>query len=137
MLIRHIDVSQAFEAANRIRSMRPRVNAENMPATFSLHVEDEHEKNAQGVKIELKDVVFKYPTRDAPVLKNLSMTVGKAKIVCYIGADIHQIESGQFAAIVGPSGIVATYNSSIRQFTDLYRRLWKNKHYLITREVWQ
>ena len=41
-----------------------------------------------GAKVEFKDVVFKYPTRDAPIYRNLNISV----------------ESGQFIAFVGPSG---------------------------------
>ncbi|EAQ93388.1 hypothetical protein CHGG_01623 [Chaetomium globosum CBS 148.51] len=41
-----------------------------------------------GVKIELKDVHFKYPTRDVSIFKGLNIT----------------IEKGQFAALVGASG---------------------------------
>lgn len=41
-----------------------------------------------GMKIELRDVGFKYPSREAPVFKGLNLT----------------IEKGQFAALVGASG---------------------------------
>lgn len=41
-----------------------------------------------GVKIELRDISFKYPTRDVSVFKHLNITV----------------EKGQFAALVGASG---------------------------------
>jgi ABC-type bacteriocin/lantibiotic exporter with double-glycine peptidase domain len=41
-----------------------------------------------GVKIELKDLWFKYPTRDTPIFTGLNI----------------QIEKGQFAALVGSSG---------------------------------
>ncbi|PSR99397.1 P-loop containing nucleoside triphosphate hydrolase protein [Coniella lustricola] len=42
----------------------------------------------QGVRIELKNVGFKYPSRDISIFKDLSITV----------------EKGQFAALVGASG---------------------------------
>ncbi|KAL1843116.1 hypothetical protein VTJ49DRAFT_3063 [Mycothermus thermophilus] len=41
-----------------------------------------------GVGIQFQDVWFRYPTRDVPVLRGLSL----------------EIKTGQFAAIVGPSG---------------------------------
>lgn len=34
-----------------------------------------NEKGSQGIKIELRNVWFKYPTRDAPVLKGVNITV--------------------------------------------------------------
>jgi ABC-type bacteriocin/lantibiotic exporter with double-glycine peptidase domain len=40
---------------------------------------DEDEKEIHGPKIELKDVWFQYPTRDAPVLCGVNMTVGPPK----------------------------------------------------------
>ena len=71
------DVSQAFAAANRIRAMRPRENGENRSAPFDLHSLEAGEKDPQGAKIELQNVVFKYPTRDVPVLEGLNMTVSR------------------------------------------------------------
>lgn len=41
-----------------------------------------------GIAIELRDVCLRYPARETPALKGLSMT----------------IEEGQFAALVGASG---------------------------------
>ncbi|PMD36741.1 ABC transporter-like protein [Hyaloscypha variabilis F] len=82
------NIAQASAAANRIRSMRPRQEAENKGVALDLDSLDDEEKGAQGVRIELKNVWFRYPTRDVPVLNGLDMT----------------IEKGQFAAIVGPSG---------------------------------
>ncbi|KAK7182630.1 ABC transporter [Paraphaeosphaeria sporulosa] len=81
------NIAQAISAAERIRGMRP--EHDRHPNAFSieesgqwtlpgLHFEDE--KSMKGPKIELKNIWFKYPTRDVP------------------------IEKGQFAAIVGPSG---------------------------------
>ncbi|EDN97072.1 hypothetical protein SS1G_02000 [Sclerotinia sclerotiorum 1980 UF-70] len=81
------NVAQAFAAANRIRGMRPEGKKEHDSVLYDFAEADE-EKNSRGVKIELRNISFKYPTRDVPVLNGLSMT----------------IEKGQFAAIVGPSG---------------------------------
>jgi ABC-type multidrug transport system fused ATPase/permease subunit len=81
------NIAQAASALKRIRSMRALEDVNTTPST-PLTIEDD-EKGIQGPKIELRDVWFKYPTRDIPVLRGLNMTV----------------EKGQFAAIVGPSGI--------------------------------
>ncbi|TVY37341.1 ABC transporter [Lachnellula subtilissima] len=81
-------IAQAAAAANRIRGMRPRGDAERELSSIDFSEQDQDEKGARGVKIELKNIWFQYPTRDVPVLTGVSMT----------------IEKGQFAAIVGPSG---------------------------------
>lgn len=82
------NVAQAFAAANRIRGMRPEAKKEPESVLYDFANADDGEKGSRGIKIELKKVSFKYPTRDVPVLNGLDMTV----------------EKGQFAAIVGPSG---------------------------------
>ena len=69
------DVAQATAAANRIWNMRPQDKARSRPLPLNLDDVEENEKGDQGVKIELKNVCFKYPTRDVPVLNDLSMTV--------------------------------------------------------------
>ncbi|GAW26831.1 putative ABC transporter [Rosellinia necatrix] len=78
------NIAQAAAAANRIQAMRvpDRVDGPGImlnPDTIS---------DDRGVSIDLRDVWFRYPTRDVPVLNGLNMTIAK----------------GQFAAIVGPSG---------------------------------
>jgi ABC-type multidrug transport system fused ATPase/permease subunit len=56
--------------------MRPLpVQAESTSIPLDLGDSTENEKGPQGVKIELKNVWFKYPTRDVPVLNGLNMTV--------------------------------------------------------------
>jgi ATP-binding cassette subfamily B (MDR/TAP) protein 1 len=55
--------------------MRPRQEAENKGVALDLDSLDDEEKGAQGVRIELKNVWFRYPTRDVPVLNGLDMTV--------------------------------------------------------------
>ncbi|OCL14368.1 ABC transporter-like protein [Glonium stellatum] len=79
------NIAQASAAANRIQSMRIKDNADSQSIPLNL---GDPEKDDIGVRIELQNVWFKYPTRDVPVLTGLDMT----------------IEKGQFAAIVGPSG---------------------------------
>ncbi|KAL5321036.1 hypothetical protein ACEPPN_011846 [Leptodophora sp. 'Broadleaf-Isolate-01'] len=81
------NIAQASASANRIRGMRPTDKFEATGRELDFPA-SEDEKDNRGVKIELKDVWFRYPTRDVPVLTGLDMT----------------IEAGQFAAIVGPSG---------------------------------
>jgi ABC-type multidrug transport system fused ATPase/permease subunit len=57
-----------------------------------------------GMKIELRNVGFKYPSRDKPVFKNLNLT----------------IENGQFAALVGASGCGKTsIISLLERFYDI------------------
>ncbi|KAF2281083.1 ABC transporter-like protein [Westerdykella ornata] len=79
------NIAQASSAIRRIRNLR--IHEDTSSSSNPLPIE-EGEKGIQGPKIELRNVWFKYPTRDVPVLRGLNMT----------------IERGQFAAIVGPSG---------------------------------
>lgn len=79
------NIAQAAAAANRIQEMRVPDRTGTPGITLNLN---KFGKNDRGVKIELRDVWFRYPTRDVPVLNGLTMA----------------IEKGQFAAIVGPSG---------------------------------
>ncbi|CZT49832.1 related to multidrug resistance protein [Rhynchosporium secalis] len=82
------NIAQASASANRIRGMRPTDLFEVTGKELDFSATEDEEKEQRGLKIELKDVWFRYPTRDVPVLTGLDMT----------------IEAGQFAAIVGPSG---------------------------------
>ncbi|KAI1749736.1 ABC transporter-like protein [Xylaria castorea] len=79
------NIAQAAAAANRIQAMRSpdRTGGAGAPLDLSTISDDD-----RGATIELRDVWFRYPTRDVPILNGLNMT----------------IEKGQFAAIVGPSG---------------------------------
>ncbi|KAI0397009.1 ABC transporter-like protein [Xylariaceae sp. FL0594] len=82
------NIAQAAAAANRIQSMRMHDHQSDVPGAMLESTAELGEDNERGVRIELRDVWFKYPTRDVPVLSGLNIT----------------IEKGQFAAIVGPSG---------------------------------
>lgn len=62
-------MAQATAAANRILSFRIR---EEAIRTGTLELPD----TTGGVKIELKDVYFKYPTRDIPIFAGINLTVG-------------------------------------------------------------
>ncbi len=76
------NAAQAMEAVNRITKMRESRLKDD-------HSNEESIPNAQGgVKIELRNLKFKYPTRDTPVFNGLNLS----------------IEKGQFAALVGASG---------------------------------
>ena len=71
------DIAQAMAAAKRIRNMRPQEDGETFSSLIDMEdIEvDEKESGGRGVKIELKNVSFKYPTRDVPVLNGINMTV--------------------------------------------------------------
>ncbi|XXG99724.1 hypothetical protein Hte_006065 [Hypoxylon texense] len=101
------NIAQATAAANRIQAMRSKSNANEQGIILDARDVDE---DIQGIKIELRDVWFRYPTRDVPVLNGLSMT----------------IEKGQFAAIVGPSGCGKT------SVISLLERFYKVKSGSIT-----
>jgi ATP-binding cassette subfamily B (MDR/TAP) protein 1 len=70
-----IDLTEAFAAAKRIRNMRPRALAETGAVQLDLNSPEGDEKGPQGVKIELQNIFFKYPSRNIPVLNGLNMTV--------------------------------------------------------------
>ncbi|KAK8062991.1 ABC multidrug transporter, partial [Apiospora hydei] len=94
-------IAQANVAANRIQAMRVKENDDESGMT--LH-QDHLEDKAEGVRLKLQNVWFRYPTRDVPVLCGLDMT----------------IEKGQFAAIVGPSGCGKTsVISLLERFYDV------------------
>ena len=80
------NIAQATAAANRIMYSRAIGDATTTLTGVPVPLPPMETRN--GAKIELKDVVFKYPTRDAPIYRNLSLS----------------IQSGQFVAFVGPSG---------------------------------
>lgn len=93
------NAAQANAAANRIMDMRETrlkdsiSDSERIPDTEG------------GVRIELRDVHFKYPTRNVSVFKGLNIT----------------IEKGQFAALVGASGCGKTsIISLLERFYDIH-----------------
>jgi ABC-type multidrug transport system fused ATPase/permease subunit len=88
-------------SANRILDVRQSVHPDRQ--THGKHGEGIKDTDG-GVKIELRDVSFKYPTRDVPVFDRLNLT----------------IEKGQYAAFVGASGCgKTTVISLLERFYDL------------------
>ena len=61
-------MAQAAAAANRILSFRIKETKAGKPASEVQNAEG-------GVDIELKDVWFKYPTRDIPIFTGLNLNV--------------------------------------------------------------
>lgn len=89
---------QASAAANRIIEMRDSKNKDHIGKDEQIPDTD------GGVKIELRDAHFRYPTRSVSVFRGLDLT----------------IEKGQFAALVGPSGCGKTsIISLLERFYDL------------------
>ncbi|KAH7170587.1 P-loop containing nucleoside triphosphate hydrolase protein [Dactylonectria macrodidyma] len=92
------NAAQVTAAANRILNMRESRLQDGVSATQEIPDAD------GGIKIELQNIYFKYPTRSTPVFKGLNLT----------------IEKGQFAALVGASGCGKTsIISLLERFYDL------------------
>ena len=91
----------AAAAGNRILSLR----SSSKPGDGETTADSKPTKEApQGSRIELKDVAFRYPTRDSPIFSRLNLT----------------IEPGQFVAFVGPSGCgKTTVVSLLERFYDV------------------
>ncbi|KAF2279224.1 P-loop containing nucleoside triphosphate hydrolase protein [Westerdykella ornata] len=91
------NMSQATAAANRILSMRP--TSSSKATTYRPIPESE----SLGGGVEFRNVFFKYPTREAPVLSNLNL----------------KILPGQFVGLVGASGSgKSTTISLLERFYD-------------------
>lgn len=98
-LLMCVDMAQASAAANRILSFRT-------TSKSNSKLDAELQDTEGGVKIELRDLWFKYPTRDIPIFTGLNLTV----------------EKGQFAGLVGPSGCGKTsIVSLLERFYDLQK----------------
>ncbi|KAK4226957.1 P-loop containing nucleoside triphosphate hydrolase protein [Podospora fimiseda] len=98
-LVTYMAMIQGAESAGQMLSFGPNAAQAAAAASRILQARDSKVKDTVsinervpdtegGVKIELKDVYFKYPTRDVSIFKGLNIT----------------IEKGQFAALVGASG---------------------------------
>ncbi|KAH8587169.1 P-loop containing nucleoside triphosphate hydrolase protein [Bisporella sp. PMI_857] len=94
------DAAQATGAANRILDSQEAVDISQAAINDNAVIPGTND----GVQIELRDVSFKYPTRDVLIFDGLSL----------------RIEKGQYAAIVGPSGCgKTTIISLLERFYDL------------------
>ncbi|KAK6839243.1 hypothetical protein PG987_005109 [Apiospora arundinis] len=94
------NAAQAFTAANRILDVQTSAEADRSGTDEKGLFSDVD----SGVQIELRDVHFRYPTRDVPIFRGMSLTV----------------ERGQYAAFVGPSGCgKTTIISLLERFYDL------------------
>jgi ABC-type multidrug transport system fused ATPase/permease subunit len=92
--------AQAASAANRVLDVHG-TNESRKEAAKNGPAADDIEG---GVEIELRNIRFKYPTRDVPVFDDLSLTIKK----------------GQYAALVGPSGCgKTTVISLLERFYDV------------------
>jgi ATP-binding cassette, subfamily B (MDR/TAP), member 1 len=92
------NAAQATAAANRILSIRESRHRDTSSKTAKI-------PDAEGgIKIEIKDVYFRYPTRNVSVFKGINIT----------------IEKGQFVALVGASGCGKTsIISLLERFYDV------------------
>ncbi|KAI0007485.1 P-loop containing nucleoside triphosphate hydrolase protein [Xylariaceae sp. FL0662B] len=94
------NAARASAAANRILNTRETRYRETSAATAKIPDTD------GGIKVELEDVRFRYPTRDVSIFRGVNMT----------------IEKGQFAALVGASGCgKTTIVSLLERFYDAQR----------------
>lgn len=66
------DIAEAAAAANRIQAMRVPDRADGHGTALNSAPPNDDNR---GVRIELQNVWFQYPTRNAPVLNGLNMTV--------------------------------------------------------------
>lgn len=74
-LTREPDIAKATLSANRILGMRAQDHTDGK--LVSLDLGDLGDED-MGVKIQFRDVSFKYPTRETTVLNGLNMTVNRA-----------------------------------------------------------
>ncbi|KAH0272190.1 ABC transporter, partial [Aureobasidium melanogenum] len=94
------NTAQATAAANRIFEIQESADTNRA----SVNNEKSIPEADGGVRVELRDVSFRYPTRDNLVFQDLNIT----------------IEKGQYAAFVGPSGCgKTTIISLLERFYDV------------------
>ncbi|KAI5198816.1 ABC transporter [Aureobasidium subglaciale] len=94
------NTAQATAAANRIFEMERSADTKRRGSNNDSNIP----ANDGGVEIELRNVFFKYPTRDVFVFEDLNIRIRK----------------GQYAAFVGPSGCgKTTVISLLERFYDI------------------
>jgi ABC-type multidrug transport system fused ATPase/permease subunit len=94
---------QVTASANRILDVQKSVDPDHLEVGKK---DDVIVDSDRGVRVELRDVSFKYPTRDVLVFDHLNLT----------------IEKGQYAAFVGASGCgKTTIVSLLERFYDVQR----------------
>ncbi|EXJ95664.1 hypothetical protein A1O1_00786 [Capronia coronata CBS 617.96] len=95
------NMAQATAAANRILSLRHEVTEGQKATTMGKTLQTSSTK--EGASIKFTDVTFRYPTRDTPIYRYLTLS----------------IDSGHFVAFVGPSGCgKTTVISLLERFYD-------------------
>lgn len=108
---------QGAEAASQVLSVAPNTAQATAAANRIFEIQESADTNRAGVsneksmpgadggvRVELRNVSFKYPTRDLYVFESLNIT----------------IEQGQYAAFVGPSGCgKTTIISLLERFYDV------------------
>lgn len=108
---------QGAEAASQVLSVAPNTAQATAAANriFEIQKSADDQRAGQsdnkvmpetngGVRVELQNVYFKYPTRDIPIFEGLNIS----------------IEKGQYAAFVGPSGCgKTTIISLLERFYDV------------------
>lgn len=88
------DIAAAKLAASRVQELRQNeIDPDRGIKMDDVSLELDEKDVTKGPRIEFRNLWFRYPTRDIPVLRGLNMT----------------IEKGQFAAIVGPSGTLREF----------------------------
>ncbi|TLD11456.1 hypothetical protein PspLS_11922 [Pyricularia sp. CBS 133598] len=76
------NAAQAVAASNRILSARGSMDTDKVRAKDTKMVPDA----AKGITIQLRNVYFKYPTRNVNVLHNINLTFGQGQFVALVGA---------------------------------------------------
>jgi ATP-binding cassette subfamily B (MDR/TAP) protein 1 len=87
------NIAQATAASNRILGFRgePEVryssgdDDKNSSTGEPGWIGGQAGDGGQGVEIEFHDIGFQYPTRDVPVYRHLSLTIGRGEYVAFVG----------------------------------------------------
>lgn len=134
-----VDIAQATVAANRIVDLR---STKDDDSQLSSLVRGDLGQGDKGVKLEFNNVWFRYPTRDAPVLNGLDLTVRSYAVklkhkqsTCLVLIANSQVEKGQFAAVVGPSGMYPGKKRPCTSGTDNCDRVGENNGHFAAGKV--